>query len=251
MAVLMLFVGLGMAATSYVALWVVITKAGYSGAWILLPLSLPVISLAGFFFSQVSLATGNVDGFFKGSLAVLVLTMFMSFANWVAFLVFAFSSWPALDYRARRRPDGGPRFDVAPRPSAPSASSSTTPTAAPRPSWDDDTPAPSNAPRGRAAAPPPTSVFCPWCGKQRPVDAIAIHHCGPKDRPRLYCSSCGSTLPEDDADCAACAAARPRHYCSSCGTMLPVGDGDCTACAAGGPDAAVAAGTALGATPAS
>jgi hypothetical protein len=45
-------------------------------------------------------------------------------------------------------------------------------------------------------------VFCQWCGKERSDDAVAIHHCGAKDRPPAYCISCGKALSEGEAVCA-------------------------------------------------
>jgi hypothetical protein len=48
-------------------------------------------------------------------------------------------------------------------------------------------------------------IYCSWCGKQRPVDAQAIHHCGSMERPTVYCMTCGFPLEGAPA-------------CTSCGT---------------------------------
>jgi hypothetical protein len=49
-------------------------------------------------------------------------------------------------------------------------------------------------------------IYCSWCGKQRAVDAQALHYCGSMERPAAFCMKCGTSL---DAGAAAC---------SSCGT---------------------------------
>jgi hypothetical protein len=84
-------------------------------------------------------------------------------------------------------------------------------------------PSPSPAPPGGAVAiassPPtpsmtgsPTSrpengsdvIYCSWCGKQRAVNAPAIHYCGSMERPAAYCMKCGTSLDEGAASCATC-----------------------------------------------
>jgi hypothetical protein len=51
----------------------------------------------------------------------------------------------------------------------------------------------------------PGVIYCSWCGKERAVNAQAIHHCGSKERPVVYCMTCGTAL--DGAS-----------SCTSCGT---------------------------------
>lgn len=50
----------------------------------------------------------------------------------------------------------------------------------------------------------PGVIYCSWCGNQRMVNAPAIHHCGSKERPAVYCMSCGSSLQESAAHCTSC-----------------------------------------------
>jgi hypothetical protein len=63
-----------------------------------------------------------------------------------------------------------------------------------------------------APAPPsppeaaPTSFYCSWCGKERRSDSYALHHCGSRTRPPVFCSSCGRGLEQ------------LGEYCGSCGT---------------------------------
>jgi hypothetical protein len=47
-------------------------------------------------------------------------------------------------------------------------------------------------------------IYCSWCGKQRMVDAQAIHYCGSMERPVAYCMQCGTSLDEGAATCSSC-----------------------------------------------
>jgi hypothetical protein len=47
-------------------------------------------------------------------------------------------------------------------------------------------------------------IYCSWCGKQRAVNAQAIHYCGSMERPAAYCMKCGAALEEGAATCAPC-----------------------------------------------
>jgi hypothetical protein len=47
-------------------------------------------------------------------------------------------------------------------------------------------------------------MFCQWCGNERAVDALAIHHCGPKERPPAYCMGCGHTFEAGATECSVC-----------------------------------------------
>ena len=47
-------------------------------------------------------------------------------------------------------------------------------------------------------------IYCSWCGKERAVDANAIHYCGSMERPAVYCMSCGGPLEDGAARCTSC-----------------------------------------------
>ena len=47
-------------------------------------------------------------------------------------------------------------------------------------------------------------IYCSWCGKQRSVNAQAIHHCGSRERPAVYCMHCGTSLEDGVPACASC-----------------------------------------------
>jgi uncharacterized membrane protein len=96
---------------NYVALFKIITKAGYSGAWIIIPLLPPI----GYFITLLSsglLASsalnnglnGNSSGVDWGGLVGLwVLDGIIGLVVWVFFLIFAFSDWPVRRQAAGHR----------------------------------------------------------------------------------------------------------------------------------------------------
>jgi hypothetical protein len=47
-------------------------------------------------------------------------------------------------------------------------------------------------------------IYCSWCGKERAVNAPAIHHCGSKERPVVYCMGCGTPFGDNVTYCASC-----------------------------------------------
>jgi hypothetical protein len=77
---------------------------------------------------------------------------------------------------------------------------------------------PNGAPATASSPPPPTTtgssasqpengsdvIYCSWCGKQRAVNAQAIHYCGSMQRPVAYCMKCGASLEEGAVTCTPC-----------------------------------------------
>jgi hypothetical protein len=47
-------------------------------------------------------------------------------------------------------------------------------------------------------------LYCSWCGKERAVNAQAIHYCGSMERPAAFCMRCGTALHEGAAACGSC-----------------------------------------------
>ena len=47
-------------------------------------------------------------------------------------------------------------------------------------------------------------VYCSWCGKERSVNAQAIHYCGSMERPAVFCMHCGTAFHEGAAACGSC-----------------------------------------------
>lgn len=188
----------GAVAALMLAAWAkILTKAGYSGRWIWLP-GIQALIQGYVFFKVFSGGVFSVSS--AGSLGALsVLSAFISLAEIVLFLIFAFGTWPVQreletvtrQHRASRR-----EMLLAPglramRPTPPAA----------------------EAPEGTPATvttvlePPalPSTVYCSWCGSARALDSHAMHYCGPRSRPAAYCSACGTALDGSPA-------------CRSCGT---------------------------------
>jgi len=96
--VLELSVFIGLAVLNLVATVRIITKAGYSGWWILVPISpivMYIITFAVFVYEVRTSLTGGVSSFNTTSIAGLwVLDAVCGLLAWVLFLVFAFAEWP-------------------------------------------------------------------------------------------------------------------------------------------------------------
>jgi hypothetical protein len=188
--VVFLVVGLVLALFSVVCQVKIITKAGYSGWY--------------------------------------VLTQFVPVLGFVMFLMFTFGKWPIQErLEAAERgvgrgypppPHAGPGSRGGPGPTpmpggGPGPSpypGSAPPVGIPSGSLvQQPSSGPGPAPRASAVAvsPPPAgesaAIFCSWCGKERLVNAQAIHHCGSMERPAVYCMQCGTPLEGAQA-CASC-----------------------------------------------
>jgi hypothetical protein len=113
-------VSLAIAVLMTVAIIQIITKAGYSPWWIVLPISTWVLWILTLvvFFSSLSFSvhhSGPLDptGVAAGVVVLVVLGWLLSLANVVAFFVFAFSEWPVRRAARGQMPRGG----RTPRPS--------------------------------------------------------------------------------------------------------------------------------------
>jgi hypothetical protein len=218
-----------------IALARIIARSGFSLLWILVPLVPIVLTLilythelhglgpfaqpGGIQTSRLSIAfyidalvADNSFSSSNGLGALFYADLICTVASWLMFVIFAFSSWPVeqstREPRQRKveRPatakfanvvvaEPPPALDEAnamrfgrPATASPSASA---PTAAPI------------VPEVQVEA--PTVQYCQWCGKEQAVNALAIHHCGPKNRPAAYCSSCGTPFAPGATSCASCA----------------------------------------------
>jgi hypothetical protein len=204
---------------NFVAVSKIITKAGYSPKWILVPLTTVGLWVVTFILLVVDVRTEVVAG---GTLSLPVtlsnfkvlqgLDLVSVVVTWILFLVFAFSDWPVA---TRRHDSVGPAggrvapvltgHGAGPSRSAGPASAVAPPTGL-APSGAAAAAIASSATLVRDPAAAPAVIFCSWCGKERAVDAQAIHHCGSKDRPAVYCMHCGTPLGEAAATCASCGA---------------------------------------------
>ena len=211
----------------------IIVRSGFSLLWILVPL-LPIVltimlyvqeihsfgafgqtggiesSRLGIAFYIDALAADNGFGFNNGLGALFYADLLCTVASWLMFVVFAFVSWPV-----ERSPSESLRRNVE-RP-APETFTNVTEVVPPQDLGEANamrfgrpaTASPS-APSRSASTPvargsAPTFQFCPWCGKERVANALAIHHCGPKNRPVTHCSNCGTPFAPGATSCASCA----------------------------------------------
>jgi hypothetical protein len=128
-----------------------------------------------------------------------VLTAFVPIVNFVMFLVFVFAKWPIQARLEAAERGGAPSY----RPSqfAMVQSVATPPARGADPAWP---PPPPPVGAGPVQADKRSVIYCSWCGKERAVDAQAIHHCGSMDRPPAYCMNCGTPLAEGADRCASC-----------------------------------------------
>jgi hypothetical protein len=131
-----------------------------------------------------------------------VLTAFVPFLNIVMFLIFTFGKWP-IQARLEAAERGGSRGYSPPPFGQPVVSPVPRPgSGGPPPPIATGLPQPQSQPQPQ---PPQQSViYCSWCGKERAVDAQAIHHCGSMDRPPVYCMSCGTPLVDGAPNCTSC-----------------------------------------------
>jgi hypothetical protein len=90
-----LVVGIGVAVITLIALVTIITKAGFSGAWILAPLSVVVLWIILIADTYDTVSSFSSFGF-QTARALAIIEFVDVILNWVLFLVFAFSDWPSL-----------------------------------------------------------------------------------------------------------------------------------------------------------
>jgi predicted RNA-binding Zn-ribbon protein involved in translation (DUF1610 family) len=84
--------GIGFTVVSLIAIGKIITKAGYSGWWVIVPL----LPLMGYIITALVAASDVSSGYSGNNVAGwLVFDGILGFLAWVFFLVFAFSAWPS------------------------------------------------------------------------------------------------------------------------------------------------------------
>lgn len=87
-------VGLALMILNVVAVFKIITKAGYSGWWMLTVLAPLVIWLAGGAVMSNAARSNSATFHLRAFVVWLVVDGVSIFAQWILFLVFAFSDWP-------------------------------------------------------------------------------------------------------------------------------------------------------------
>jgi hypothetical protein len=153
---------------NFVAIFKIITKAGYSGWWLLLPLA-PLLASV---FTLIVIDHQANSPFSTSSVAFDVTTIIgwlvfvgvSTFANWIFFLVFAFSDWPV-----RRQARQGNPYATA-----------------------SSIMVPDNTVVAHVGVPP-----AQWAPAPRP----------PPSAVRASCANCGSPVPPGIAFCGQCGTA--------------------------------------------
>ncbi len=121
----------------FISAWVqIVTKAGYSGWWVLVPLSASAFWLAAIAVGVSSfinsLQSGGVFGSNNGLVAptrldsggvdvaavLAIVAIILFVASWILFYIFAFSRWPVLGQSNRGQASSGGRYQE-PLPFAP------------------------------------------------------------------------------------------------------------------------------------
>jgi hypothetical protein len=207
-----LVVTIAFVALDYWALTRIISKAGFSRAWIIIPL-LPVVltiacsvityndirsSLIGYSTGFLGFSTGFFGFSRVGFLWDLDLLSFL--LNWLFFLVFAFIEWP------NARSGGGSTTQPTGRPGSYVTSGAAPAATRPRGVTRDYSPTAAvseAAPAPVPSAPAAVVKHCVWCADALPGSRALFHDCGPKSRPPIFCEKCGSTL-NNVGDCPAC-----------------------------------------------
>ena len=99
-----LLLAIGFVTLNLVAVYKIITKAGYSGKWIVLVVAPFIAELIGFVVFADDVHSRN---FHAGNFAPwFALAGLLAFIEYILFLVFAFSNWPTLRQRGYGYPSG-------------------------------------------------------------------------------------------------------------------------------------------------
>lgn len=208
---------IGVIVLNYYATSRIISQAGYSPLWIVVPIApfvltliceiilwhdLHTILLGG------SLGTGGISG--VGTFWYLDAFAFL--LNWILFLVFAFSRWPVSGNSyspgpsTPRPPETYRAVPPRPTPASPTPGAAVPPARVVPASGA----GPGSGPAAAPSAPAPKRAgaqFCPWCAESLPGNRALFHDCGSKDRPEAFCKSCGKALPAGSTVCSSCAVA--------------------------------------------
>jgi hypothetical protein len=209
---------------TFVAITLVIVKAGFSRAWIFVPLTPLACWVATIVVIRIQLhafvSTGLVTSFYPGTIG----TMFeLDWATlgiaWIFFLVFAFSSWPMAPAQvsSERSPTKGQRpqpvhggsggGSAGPR-NAPGQSGSRYPM--PRgPGFGTlgFVAGPATATHESAMTPGRSdqlATFCSRCGDSIPGNRALAHNCPKSGEPATHCRYCGKSYPEGAEECPSC-----------------------------------------------
>jgi len=186
----------------------IIRQAGYSRAWIAVPLVpvgltiwLFIISGGGWGILLLGFALSFLGG---GGFVIdlLRIDQLAIIASWLFFLVFAFTRWPVAEGRGTpqrvARSRGADTVKKTERGAAP-------PRSADQPSVPERETAKAMPPiPGVASAAQRKFMYCGWCGEATPGNRALTHNCGDDDRPLAFCRMCGKPYAAGSTTCAEC-----------------------------------------------
>jgi hypothetical protein len=191
---------LGVAVITLIAVGTIITKAGYSSGWILVPLAPVIVNIGTLIYVSSAVRSSALHGVFptggmRTVLDLFLIDLLLLAGVWIFFLIFAFRPWPALEAQASQG-----RSNYSP--------SAVNPRGVPQPGVG----SPSSLgrtpvrPTVSASGAPDTRrrIYCPWCGEHIPGNRALGHDCGPRDRPEVICRYCGQAFAEGTMICSRC-----------------------------------------------
>jgi hypothetical protein len=148
-----------------------------------------------------------------------VLTGFVPILGFVMFLIFAFGKWPIQERLEAAERGMGRGYPPPPYAGMPGPGPGPGPgggggggglvgppagTLVQQPGAAGPGPGPGPVAIGlQPSGAPDGVIYCSWCGKGRAVNAQAIHYCGSMERPAAYCMSCSTPL-DGASSCASC-----------------------------------------------
>ncbi len=200
-----LLIILGLIVLNYWATSRIITQAGYSPMWILLPIAplfLTIISYIIFWHDVHTILLGGSlgTGGINTNGLIWRLDELAIFLNWLFYIIFAFSRWPVSGTHRAPNVDGpsapdATRVNPNPPPVRPTPSAATPSAAAPARVVASSGASPGSGPAAAPSAPiAKGGQFCPWCAESLPGNRSLFHDCGPKDRPATFCKNCGTSV---------------------------------------------------------
>jgi hypothetical protein len=220
---------------TFVAFSVIISKAGFSRSWVLVPFTPLATWIATLIVAKMQLHTfvvfWNLAPFYPHTIELLIeVDEIAIFATWIFFLVFAFSRWPGATAPAiapATEQTTAPATNEGPVPKSHgrravhngadgATNSSPRPTArypmpkgpgfgtlgfvaGPGAATHESTTNVATKPRGNQLA-----TFCARCGESIPGNRALAHGCPNEGQPVKFCRYCGKSIPEGSGICPSC-----------------------------------------------
>ena len=208
---------------TFVAISVIITKAGFSRGWALIPLTPLLTWIVTLVVAKIQLHSfvivWELAPFYPHTIGLLLdVDKIAIFASWIFLLLFAFSHWPTRSVAApseqaatKTRVRGPVRGGAGTAASAVQRQSSRYPlpkgpgfgtlvfVAGPGAATHEVESNVATKPRGNQLA-----TFCARCGDSVPGNRALAHNCPNAGQPAKFCRYCGKSIPEGSELCPSC-----------------------------------------------